>query len=427
MRPRPLLLSLPALVVAGLALSAGPSALVYDVRDFGAKGDGRTLDTPAITAAIEAAAAAGGGTVYLPAGTYPSYSIRLKSHITLQLGAGATLLAAEPSPQQGRYDAPEPNEHDIYQDFGHSHWQNSLIWGIGLEDVEILGPGRIDGAGLTRRGPGARWSRAASDRPVSMGAAAGRSGDPEAAARQAMDGQGNKAIALKLCRNVRLRGFSILNGGHFAILATGVDNLTIDNLTIDTNRDGIDLDACRHVRVSNTAVNSPNDDAIVLKSSYALGVARATENVTVSDVDPRYPALIAGLAGHPVEDVDLANIHMLYRGGGTREDAAREPPENEAAYPEPSMFGTLPAYGFYLRHARNVTLRDVEVGFTKEDLRPAFALHDVTDVHFDHVRARLAPGVPFGLFRDVRGLSGHDSPGLPEIRREPAKKKEPTP
>ena len=541
MRPHPLLISVPAIVVAGLALSAGVAGPVYDVRDFGAKGDGRAIDTPAITAAIEAAAASGGGTVYLPAGTYASYSIRLKSHITLQLGAGATLVAAAPSPEKGRYDAPELNEHDLYQDFGHSHWQNSLIWGIGLEDVEIVGPGRIDGAGLTRRGPGARWARAAGDRPLSMGAAAGRSGDPEAAARQAMDGQGNKAIGLKLCRNVRLRGFSILNGGHFAILATGVDNLSIDDLTIDTNRDGIDIDACRQVRISNTAVNSPNDDAIVLKSSYALGAARATENVTITNcqvsgfdpgtflagtfgrtqerapdrdgptgriklgtessggfrnitvsncvftrsrglaletvdggdvedvtvtniamrevttaplflrvgnrgrtpgdpppgrmrriaisnvvatgIDPRYPALIAGLAGHPVEDVSLAGIHLLYQGGGTREDAAREPPENETAYPEPSMFGTLPAYGFYLRHARNVTLRDVEVGFATEDLRPAFVLHDVADVHFDHVRARLAPEVPFVLLRDVRGLSSRDSPGLPEVRRDPVEKK----
>jgi polygalacturonase len=543
MRPHHLLISVPALVVAGLALSAGPPGAVYDVRGFGAKGDGRTLDTPAITAAIDSAAGAGGGTVYLPAGSYLSYSIRLKSHITLQFGAGATLVAAAPSPEKGRYDAPEPNEHDVYQDFGHSHWQNSLIWGIGLEDVEILGPGRIDGAGLTRRGPGARWSRAAGDRPLSMGAAAGRSGDPEAAARQAMDGQGNKAIALKLCRNVRLRGFSVLNGGHFAVLATGVDNLTIDDLAIDTSRDGLDIDACRHVRISNTVVNSPNDDAIVLKSSYALGAARATENVTITncqvsgfdpgtflagtfgrtqerapdrdgptgriklgtessggfrnitisncvfnrsrglaletvdggdvenvtvtnltmrdvttaplflrvgsrgrtpgdpppggmrriaisnlvatDVDPRYPALITGLAGHPVEDVVLSNIHILYRGGGTTEDAAREPPENEAAYPEPSMFGTLPAYGFYLRHARNVTLREVEVGFSSEDLRPAFALHDVADVHFDHVRAGLAPRVPFALLKDVRGLSGHDSPGLPVVGREPAEKEPP--
>jgi polygalacturonase len=149
----------------------------------------------------------------------------------------------------------------------------------------------------------------------------------------------------------------------------------------------------------------------------------AISSVVATDVDPRYPVLVAGLAGHPVEELDLANVRILYRGGGTREDAAREPPENETAYPEPSMFGTLPAYGFYLRHARNITLRDVEVGFSTEDLRPAFVLNDVTDVHFGHVRAGLAPRVPFALLKDVRGLSGHDSPGLPEISRDPVEKR----
>lgn len=544
------LLSLPVLLLAGLVQNPTPPAEVqrpapstapaaspghFDVRAFGARGDGTTIDTASINAAVDAAAVAGGGTVYFPAGTYASYSIRLKSHITLQLGAGATLLAAEPSPERGRYDMPEANEHDLYQDFGHSHWQNSLIWGIGLEDVAIVGPGRIDGAGLTRRGPGARWSRKAGDRPLSMGAAVGAQGDPEAAALKSMEGQGNKAIALKRCRNVRLQGFSVLNGGHFALLATGVDNLLIDGLTIDTNRDGLDIDACRNVRISNVAVNSPNDDAIVLKSSYALGAARPTENVTITNcqvsgydpgtllagtfgrtlerapdrdgptgriklgtessggfrnitvsncvfdrsrglaleavdggdienvtvtnltmrdvttapiflrvgnrgrtpgnpppgriqrifitnvvatgVDPRYPALVAGLAGHPVEDVHITDVHILYRGGGTAEDARREPPENETAYPEPSMFGTLPAYGFYLRHARNVTLRGVEVGFEKDDLRPAFVLHDVVGVHFESVKGRLAPGVPLARLRDVRGLTARDTPGLPAVNR----------
>ena len=70
-------------------------------------------------------------------------------------------------------------------------------------------------------------------------------------------GMGNKAIGLKNCHNVLLRDFSILAGGHFSVLATGVDNLTIDNLMIDTNRDGIDIDCCRNVRVSNCSVNSP--------------------------------------------------------------------------------------------------------------------------------------------------------------------------
>ena len=75
----------------------------------------------------------------------------------------------------------------------------------------------------------------------------------------------------------------MLQGGWFALLATGVDNLTIDNLLIDTNRDGFDIDCCRNVRVTNCSVNSPWDDGICPKSSYALGYARATENVTISN------------------------------------------------------------------------------------------------------------------------------------------------
>src|SRR5437764_3002879 len=106
---------------------------IYDVRTFGAKGDGRTLDTLAINKAIDAAAAAGGGTVDFPAGTYLSVSIHLRSNITLVLNQGATILAADSVAGKVTYDLPEPNEWDMYQDFGHSHWQNSLIWGIGLE------------------------------------------------------------------------------------------------------------------------------------------------------------------------------------------------------------------------------------------------------------------------------------------------------
>ncbi len=515
-------------------------SLSLDVRSFGATGDGRTLDTAAINRAIEAAAAVGGGTVSFPAGTYLTFSIRLKSNVSLFLGPGSTILAADPEKNAGRYDLPEPNEHDLYQDFGHSHWQNSLIWGIGVENVSITGPGRIEGRGLTRRGPGARWSRPTGDRPLSMGAAVGRTDDPESTARRAMDGHGNKAIALKLSRNVILRDFQVLNGGHFVLLATGVDNLTIDNLTIDTNRDGLDIDACRGVHISNIRVNSPNDDAIVLKSSYALGFARATENVTINncqvtgydpgtlldgafkrtqelapdrdrvtgrikfgtesnggfrnitisncvfdrsrglaletvdggdledvtvsnitmrevttaplffrighrgrgpnepppgrmrrvsisnlvatDVDPRFPASIAGLPGHPVEDLQLSNIQIVYRGGGTAEDARREPPEHETAYPEPSMFGTLPAYGFYIRHAKNVTLRDVDVRFMKEDLRPPFVLQDVAGAFFDHVRAQRAPGIPYFSLRDVTRLVIRDTEGVLDTRRDRVEK-----
>lgn len=238
------------MTVMGLWASNG----YYNVKDYGAKGDGKTTDSHAINAAIEAAAEKGGGTVFLPAGTYLSYSIRLKSNISLYLDHGAVLKAAVPNEKE-HYDLPEDNPHDDYQDFGHSHWKNSLIWGIGLHDVSIRGFGLIDGTeGITR-------------------GQAKMNGHPAA----------NKAIALKECRNVTIRDISMLKCGHFAMLLTGVDNLTIDNVRCDTNRDAFDIDCCANVRVSNCQVNTMNDDAIVLKCSYGLGYAKATENVTITN------------------------------------------------------------------------------------------------------------------------------------------------
>jgi polygalacturonase len=239
--------------------AATSSAAYFDVRGFGATGDGKTLDTAAINKTVEAAEAAGGGTVIFPAGNYLSYSIHLKSNVALHLESGATLVAADPPAEgAGGFDLAEPNvEWDMYQDFGHSHFRNSLIWGDGIENVSITGTGRIWGKGLSRgtgQGPNAHTP-----------------------------GVGNKSISLKNCHNVLLRDFSILHGGHFGILATGVDNLTIDNLKIDTNRDGMDIDSCSNVRISNCSVNSPYDDAIVLKSDFSLGRFIPMENCSITN------------------------------------------------------------------------------------------------------------------------------------------------
>ncbi len=281
-----------ALMLAGasLALAQVPSA-TFNVRTFGATGDGKTLDTDAINKAIDAAAAAGGGTVVFPAGDYASYSIHLKSRVALYLDEGATLMAAPPPPegQPGGYDAPEPNPGtDQYEDFGHSHWHNSLIWGENLTDIAIEGPGRIFGRGLSR-GFGRMDPLPGEPRPPRRH----RERPPEELAPKTPFGYpnpfdtlpagvGNKSIALKDCRGVTLRDFTIFHGGHFGILATGVDNFTIDNLRIDTNRDGMDIDCCKNVRVANCTVNSPNDDGICLKASYGLGEKRSTENVTIT-------------------------------------------------------------------------------------------------------------------------------------------------
>jgi polygalacturonase len=528
-----------------------PAAMVHDVKAFGAAGDGKTLDTDAINKAIEAAAAKGGGTVYFPAGTYLSFSIRLKSNIALYLDQGATLLAANPHEHAGKYDLPEENEWDMYQDFGHSHWKNSLIWGIGLENVSILGPGLIDGKGLTKRGPGPRRASRAGDMPTvfSTGVTnpvestyqptATNSSGARPPLDPSMEGEGNKAIALKLCRNVVLRDFSVLMGGHFVLLATGVDNLTLDNIKIDTNRDGFDVDCCRNVRISNCSINSANDDAIVLKSSYGLGFARATENVTIincqvsgydpgtfmegtfkrtqklapdrdgvtgrikfgtesnggfkniaiancvfdrcrgialetvdggiledvtisnitmrdvqnspiflrlgsrmrgpdgvpvgklrrisisnitaHDVDPRYACIIAGIEGHPVEDVTLSNIKIWYRGGGTREQAQRIIPQNSNSYPEPSMFGDTPSYGFYLRHVKGIELSDIDVRFLSEEQRPAFFLDDVSDADFSNIKAQRLTNAAAFVLKDVEKFTLRESRDLPDKKFDAAK------
>jgi polygalacturonase len=225
---------------------------VFDVRDFGAAGDGKTLDTPAINKAIAACASFGGGTVHVPAGTYLCGSIHLTNNLNLFLDAGAVVLGAPQSLHA--YDPAEPFEGTAYQDGGHTYFHNSLIWGEGLTNVSITGPGMINGGGLVKQ-----------DKGVGKGSI----------------GHGDKAISLKLCRGILLRDFTIFHGGHFAILTTGCDNMTIDNVTMDTNRDGLDIDCCRNVMVSNCRINSPGDDGLCPKSTYALGRPVITENLTI--------------------------------------------------------------------------------------------------------------------------------------------------
>ena len=474
-----------------------------DVRAHGATGNGTTLDTDAINRAIAAAEADGGGTVYFPAGQYLCYSIRLKSNVALFLDQGAVIVAADPSPegQPGGYDDPEPRQDwEDYQDFGHNHWHNSLIWGENLHDISIYGPGRIWGKGLARN-----------------------NGPSSHADGRHRDGVGNKAISLKNCHNVQLRNFQILQGGWFGILATGVDNLLIEGLSIDTNRDGMDIDCCRNVRISNCAVNSPWDDAIVPKSSYALGYARATENleivncyvtgayqlgtmldgtwkkfeagarvphtgriklgtesnggfkniaisncvfdgcqglaletvdgalledvtitnitmrdivsapiflrlgsrlrgpkestktgtlqrVTISNVVSSNAAsqlgcIVSGVPGFDIRDLTMHDIFLQHRGGGTSEQAAIAPPEMESKYPEPSMFGDMPSQGLYLRHVKNVNLRDIEIVALNGDVRPVIVMQDVEGADMFHIKTPAhVPVLRMSDSRDVNAL-----------------------
>ncbi|GAA4104222.1 rhamnogalacturonidase [Mucilaginibacter panaciglaebae] len=241
------------LLLVSLTNVSAADAPVYNVKKYGAKGDGKHLDTKAIDKAITEANAAGGGTVYFPAGDYLSVTIHLKSNISLYIDQGASIVAATPG-DDAKYDLPEKGENEVYQDYGHSHFHNSLIVGENLHDISIMGPGRIWGKGLVK--------------------------DDN---KKPQDGLGNKTVSLKLCRNVIFKDFTIAHGGWFCFLLTAVDNTTIDNIKMDTNRDGIDLISSKNVHISNCTVNSPGDDGIVLKCDYSLNYPRALENVTINN------------------------------------------------------------------------------------------------------------------------------------------------
>ena len=233
----------------------------YNVRRFGALGNGKHLDSPAINRAIAACYAHGGGTVEIPAGIYLCGSIHLQSNINLHLEPGAKIFGAPIS--LGAYDPAEPFAGKAYQDGGHTYFHNSLIWGENLKNVAITGMGEINGGGLTT--DAFKWKKY-HPAEVKKGI-----------------GVGDKAIALKRCTDVLIRDVTIVHGGHFGILVTGCNLLTLDNITIDTDRDGVDIDCCRNTCVSNCRINSPNDDGLCLKATDALHQFWPTENVTITN------------------------------------------------------------------------------------------------------------------------------------------------
>jgi hypothetical protein len=124
-------------------------------------------------------------------------------------------------------------------------------------------------------------------------------------------------------------------------------------------------------------------------------------NIIAYSADPEYASLILGLPGYDVEDVRISNITILVKGGASKEQADIVVPELEKGYPDPTNFGAIPAYGFYIRHAKNIELMNVEMKLENEDMRPPFILEDVKGASFINVRAPHAEGVPTFILKNV--------------------------
>jgi hypothetical protein len=470
---------------------ARPWPGAFDVRAYRAAGDGKTLDTAAIQAAVDAAHAAGGGTVYFPAGTYLSGTVALKSNVFLHLPAGATLLG---SPNPADYPAKPFPARDLDVG-GFCVW--ALVYAENATNVGVEGHGTIDGNGKP-------FPKVRVPNP-----------DVPTAPRP-------RTVFFKDCKGVTLRDVTFREAGIWAVHLAVCDDLVLSGLrvssTLHLNQDGIVLDSCRNGVVSDCLVDSV-DDAVVIKSSFprpsenltvtncvlrsfcaalklgtqSLGGFRNIavsncafhdcrlgglkfqavdggdlEDVTVSNVvmtnvaapisvrlgdrgfdfgfkgvtRPRPVARlrnvsvrgvraavvpgeglraghpvpragqtmsIAGIPGHPVEGVTLADIDITFPGGGTAAEAARaDVPERERAYPEHDMFGALPAYGLYVRHATGVTLDRVRFGLATPDHRPAVVCDDVADLYVTGLRAAGPASGPLVRLRRARGATLRD-------------------
>ena len=434
----------------------------YNILDYGAKGDGSTLNTKSIQSAIDACAKGGGGTIFFPAGKYVSGTLFLKSYITLYLDAGAVLTGSK---NLDDYPVTVSN----VRSYTDNYTDKSLIYGEELEHIAIIGQGMMDGNGASFKGP-------YKVRPY--------------------------MIRIINCKNVLVKDVTLINSPmwvqHFmACRDVNIDGITV-NSRVNSNNDGIDIDGCNDVRISNCEIIS-GDDAIVLKSTLDKSCSNVTitncvmssdcnafklgtetnggfqnitlsnctiydthlagitlqlvdggtlnrvsiSNITMNNVGSAIfirlgnrarpfnekgakPGMghlsnviisnvqaanagntgcsITGLPGCPVENISLENIRVTFLGGGTQDLVKREIPEIPESYPEYGMFGKLPSYGFYCRHAENLTFKDVEMDFIEPDARPAIICDDIAGLEFFSIKARINGNEPLIRCKDVKNM-----------------------
>lgn len=448
---------------------------VFNVKDYGAKGDGSTLDTPAIQAAVDACARTG-GTVLLPPGTYLSGTIFMKSQVTLHISAGATLLGSTDLKDYPRIKPKFRSYNDAFQTQG-------FIFGENLQNIALVGRGTIDGQGGAFKIVNNKKPHRYKDRPFN--------------------------IWLIACKNVLVENLTLRNSARWMQHYLACEDVVIRGINVfnhcNKNNDMIDIDGCRNVVVSD-CFGDTDDDGITLKStsgritenvtitncvisSHVNAIKLGTEshggfrNITISNIvikpsvsdtliygqpngvggitlgmvdggildgvlisniridgaaTPIFMRLgnrgrtyyegqekppvgifrnvkisnviatgasdngcsITGIPGHPIENVALSDIHIEFAGGGTLELASKVVPENEDGYPGSRIFGKLPAYGFFIRHVKGVSLRNMDLSFQKPDQRPALICDDVQDLNIAGLRAQAAAETP-SLFRFV--------------------------
>ena len=439
----------------------------YNVKEFGAKGDGKTLDTKSIQDAIDKAYANGGGIVEISAGTYKIGTIILRDNINLHLQSGAVLLGSSDLTDYTEIVSRfQSRTNKLYAKY-------FMIFAEGVKNISITGFGEINGNGVNKF----QVIRPQNQRP--------------------------NMIRLVNCQNVSVNGLSLLESANWTLHLLGCNDVSINNIVIKTsgvgNRDGIDIDACKSVTVANSTF-STTDDAIVLKSTcdslcediaitnciilYSGGSAIKTgtesnggfKNITISncviknilkhtgidlisvdggimqnisidniimdnvatpifirlgirsrpyksdqyvkeikDVKDLYldnihvtnakmPSRIMGLGNHKIKNIFLTNYSVRY--SETQDHIPyNEVPLKEFSYPMAIMFANLPAYGFYCRNVEGIHFENITMYSAEKEDRPAITLDRVTNSELLSIKAEVKNQlVPMLHFRNSKNI-----------------------
>jgi len=507
--------------LCGLAvqLRAADKPAVLVVSNFGAKGDGKTLDTAAIQKAIDQAHGAGGGVVKFPKGTYRSGTVELKSGVTLHFAKDAMLLGSSK-----------------LTDYRRGHWP-ALVLATGQQNIGITGPGMLNGNSpeLVKEFDRIKASGNALEflptarrgEKMSFGSPIGSPTEIDPYALQAegklmdfvyhMGTRPTEAVRPQIvefrnCTNVVMQDITLRDAANWVQSYRSCEGLTFERVKVRSknywNNDGIDIVDCRRMTMVDCDIDSA-DDALCFKSEWigagceditvkrvklashasaikfgtashhgfkrihisdvtisdayrsavaiqcvdgavveditverlkavnvgnaiALRLGHRNQNkppgvlrrVTLRDLDVevrpenpgehmesgiahnQIPSSIVGIPGHQIEDVRLEKIRIQAVGGGQRSkaeiklDALDTVPENIRDYPEFSMWGELPAWGMYVRHANGITFRDVRFETAQADFRPAIVADGVVALEFHQINLGAGSGEPLIVLKD---------------------------
>ena len=436
-------------ILSSHALAQTFQTAFFSVRDYGAGADGLQLATKAIQAAVDACVAAGGGRVYFPPGKYLSGTLFLKSGVTLELEAGAVLLGSK---NLADYPATIPAFRSYTDSYTQKSLlyaekaENIAIRGRGRIDGQGAS---FQGAYLVRP----YMIRMVECRNILIEDVSLVDSPMWVQHYLACDdvvirgirvlskvNKNNDGIDIDCCRRVRISGCDIQSGDDAIVLKStadratrdvivtdctlttdcnalklgtesngGFENILLSNCTIyDTRLSGIALEMVDgglldRVVVSNIVMKRVGTPIFVRLGNRARPFRQEApkpdmgrlRNVLLSNITAvgcgRTGCSLTGLPDCPVENIVLDNLNLTFLGGGTQEEAQREIEELPEKYPEHSMFGVLPAYGFFCRHVRNLTFRNVETRFETPEARPGIVTEDVQGLNLTDCRIANGP------------------------------------